>query len=122
MIGTNNAGHRQDSALDTTNGIKAILSQLRERLPDTKVLLLAIFPRGADTTDSLRQLNTETNKLIAQLADDQQIFFADINGAFLDADGRLPESIMPDLLHPNAEGYAIWAARLEPKLKALLGE
>ncbi len=29
---------------------------------------------------------------------------------------------MPDLLHPNANGYAIWAAAIEPKVAELLGE
>ena len=27
---------------------------------------------------------------------------------------------MPDLLHPNTEGYAVWAAAMEPTLSALL--
>jgi lysophospholipase L1-like esterase len=29
---------------------------------------------------------------------------------------------MPDLLHPNEEGYRRWAEALEPKLAELLGK
>jgi beta-glucosidase len=122
MIGTNNAGHRQDPAEQTAAGVQAIINELRQRVPDSKILLLAIFPRGAEPDDPLRKLNDATNKLLAAMADQKQIFYADIGAAFLDQDGRLPASIMPDFLHPNADGYAIWAARLEPVLKPLLGE
>jgi beta-glucosidase len=29
---------------------------------------------------------------------------------------------MPDLLHPNAKGYEIWAEAIEPTVKQLMGE
>jgi beta-glucosidase len=34
----------------------------------------------------------------------------------------LPRDIMPDLLHPNAKGYAIWAKAIEPSVKKLVDE
>ena len=39
---------------------------------------------------------------------------------FLEADGTLPKSIMPDLLHPNEKGYQIWSDAMEAKVKELL--
>lgn len=45
MIGTNNTGDRHDDPTATAAGVKAILDELRSRLPHTKVLLLAVFPR-----------------------------------------------------------------------------
>jgi len=121
MIGTNNAGHRKEKPEHTAAGIKAIVEQLRERLPQTRVLLLAIFPRGKDANDPLRQLNDATNKIIAKLADNRHVFFLDISDAFLEEDGTLPRSIMPDLLHPNAEGYRIWAEAMEPVICRMIG-
>ena len=41
---------------------------------------------------------------------------------FLQDDGTLSKSIMPDLLHPNAKGHEIWAEAMEPTLVKLLGE
>ncbi len=122
MIGTNNTGHRQDKPEDTAAGIKAIIGQLRERLPETKILLLAIFPRGEKPEDSLRKLNDATNKILATCADNEHVFFLDINKRFLDENGVLSKSIMPDRLHPNAEGYAIWAEAMEPMIQKLMGE
>lgn len=122
MIGTNNTGHRQDKPEHTAAGIKAILSQLRKRLPETKVLLLAIFPRGADANDPLRKLNEAINQIIAGYADDENVIFLDIDDAFLDETGELPKSIMPDLLHPNEKGYRLWAEAMEPTLKKLMSE
>ena len=122
MIGTNNTGHRQDPADETAAGVKEIISQLHTHHPDTKVLLLAIFPRGATPDDKLRKLNDQINEKLAELADSNKVFYLDIADEFLDDEGNLPKSIMPDLLHPNKNGYQIWAEAMEPTLKKLLGE
>ena len=122
MIGTNNAGHRQDKPEDTAAGVQAIVDQLLKRLPKTKILLLAIFPRGRDANDPLRKLNDATNQILAGYADKEHVFYLDLNAEFLKEDGVLPESIMPDLLHPNENGYEIWAKAMEPMVRKLMGE
>lgn len=120
MIGTNNTGHRQDPPKDTAAGIAAIVEQLLEKHPKTKVLLLAIFPRGAKPDDKLRKINDGINELIAKMADDEKIFYLDIAYSFLNEDGTLPKSVMPDLLHPNKKGYQIWAEAMEPMIAKLM--
>lgn len=122
MIGTNNAGHREDPAEETAAGIKQIITELRTRLPNTNILVLAIFPRGKDATDTKRVINEATNKIIQTFADGKRVFYLNINDKFLKPDGVLPQEIMPDLLHPNAQGYEIWAKAIEPKVKELMGE
>ena len=122
MIGTNNAGHRKEDPKDTALGVQAILEEMKTRLPKTKILLLAIFPRGKDANDPLRKLNEGTNKIIQDYADDKVVFFLNINDKFLEKGGVLPKTIMPDLLHPNKKGYEIWAEAMEPTVKELMGE
>lgn len=117
MIGTNNTGHRQDSPECTARGVEMILNQLNEKLPDTEVILLAIFPRGETTGNELRQLNNAVNRRIKSFADGEQVHFININSVFLDDDGNLSEDIMPDLLHPNEEGYKLWAEAMLPAIK-----
>lgn len=120
MIGTNNTGHRMDPANETSLGVEFILSELKNRLPKTKVLLLAVFPRDETPTGKHRIRNDEVNERIRKFADDERVFFLDIGDKFLDENGTLPKSIMPDLLHPNTNGYKIWAEAMEPMIKKLM--
>tara|TARA_R110001606_G_scaffold396031_1_gene569394 strand:- start:572 stop:1249 length:678 start_codon:yes stop_codon:yes gene_type:complete len=122
LVGTNNAGHRMDKAEDTALGIKQILSVLAEKLPQTKILLLAIFPRSAKPTQKLRMLNDEVNQLIRTYADNERVFFHEINHVFLDEKGRLTSNIMSDFLHPNASQYQIFAETIEPYIVELMAD
>ena len=56
----------------------------------------------------------------AKLDDGRMVKFLDINPKFLGADGTLPKSLMPDLLHPNEQGYQIWADAMGPTLDEML--
>ncbi len=118
MIGTNNTG--RDSAPQIAEGISAIVNEVRQRSADTKILLLAVFPRGQKPDYPARAKITEVNQLIAKLDDGKHVFFLDIGARFLQADGTLPPTIMPDFLHPNHDGYVIWADAMAPKLAELL--
>lgn len=122
MIGTNNSGTRKDPPEETAAGVQAIVTLLRAKLPETKILLLGIFPRGAAATDSLRLLNGAINARLRGFADGQHLFYLDLGHLFLDGDGRLKRDLMPDLLHPNEQGYQVWADGMEAQLKVLLGE
>jgi lysophospholipase L1-like esterase len=122
MIGTNNAGDRNDDPAATAAGVKAIIDELHGRLPKTKVLLLAVFPREEQPSALLRRLNESVNAIIANYADGRSVFFANINAALLNTDGTLSRDVMPDLLHPQEKGYEIWARNIEPVLKKLLAE
>ncbi|HEY5311938.1 MAG TPA: platelet-activating factor acetylhydrolase IB subunit [Pirellulales bacterium] len=120
MIGTNNA--RDDEPKDTAAGITAIVHKLREKLPNTKILLLAIFPRGETPNDPLRQKNQEVNKIIKHLDDRSMVRYQDIGGKFLDPSGTLSHEIMKDLLHLTPKGYGIWAESIEPQVSQVLGQ
>ena len=79
MIGTNNTGHRQDPPEQTAAGIKKILEVLKKKLPRTRVLLLAVFPRGATNDDKLRKINDGINKSIQGLADGKRVHFLNLS-------------------------------------------
>ena len=122
MIGTNNSGTRKDPPEETAAGVEAIVTLLRAKLPETKILLLGIFPRGATATDSLRRLNRAINDRLRGLANGRDVHYQDLGHLFVDQEGRLDTRLMPDLLHPNEAGYRAWAGGMEPHLKALMGE
>ena len=119
MIGTNNSN--TDSPDQITEGVEKIISDMREKCPKSKILLLAIFPRNKPT-DTPKQLETiqEVNKRIAKLDDGKMITFLDINKVFLADDGKVHQDIMPDFLHPNEHGYQLWADAMEPTLENML--
>lgn len=121
MIGTNNTGHRMQNPVEVAEGVKRILEILEERTPETKVLLLGIFPRSADPLDDFRLNNIAINQLIRRYADGERVHYLDLGDVFLEPDGTLSPEIMPDYLHLSPESYRLWAEAMEPKLQELLG-
>ena len=103
-------------------GIQHILALLKSQLPNTKVLLLAIFPRGASVNDPLRKINDDINDIIKEYGDGKRVHYLDINHIFLDGNGYLSESVMKDLLHPNKDQYKVWTDAMEPKITALMAD
>lgn len=119
MIGTNNLGGNTDEEIAA--GVTKCVQLLRAKLPETKVLLLAIFPRSPKATDPFRGRIKAINAMIAKLDDGgKTVKFLDIGDKFLDNDGNLPPDIMPDALHPNPRGYQIWADAVKPMLDEMM--
>ncbi len=121
MVGTNNTGHRKDPPDAIAAGVRAILDRVRKKAPEAKILLLAIFPRGANREDPLRVNNDAANQILKTFEDGRYVFFADIGERFLGPDGSLSKEVMPDLLHLNEASYDVWGAELERPLKEKLG-
>jgi lysophospholipase L1-like esterase len=119
MIGTNNSANC--SAPEIATGITAIVAELNKRLPQSKILLLGIFPRG-EKPGPQREKLAEVNQMISKLEGMQNVTFLDIGPKFLTPEGLITKDVMPDFLHPNEKGYRIWAEAVEPTVKNLMGE
>jgi lysophospholipase L1-like esterase len=121
MIGTNNTG--SNTAEEIAEGIKAIVTEIHKQKPNTKVLLLGVFPRSPKPTDPVRGKIKEVNRTVAKLDDGgKTVRYLDIGDKFLEPDGSLSPKIMPDYLHLTPAGYNIWAEAIEPTLKEMLKE
>jgi lysophospholipase L1-like esterase len=121
MIGTNNSNGNDNTEADILEGVTAIVQQIRTRQPDTKIILLGIFPRGR-TFSKQRGKILQVNETLARLEDGKNIFYVDIGPQLIENDGSISRSMMRDYLHPGEAGYRIWANAIEPKLKELLAE
>jgi lysophospholipase L1-like esterase len=119
MIGTNNLGSNSNEEI--VAGVTKIVETLHAKLPQTKVLLLAIFPRGAKSDDPARARIKAINEQLEKLDDGgKTVKYLDIGDKFLAEGGSLPKDVMPDALHPNEKGYQIWAEAMAPTLAELM--
>jgi lysophospholipase L1-like esterase len=118
MIGTNNLGRNTNEQI--VEGVFAVVREYRRRCPGAVVLLQGIFPRGKLSTDPVRERIKAINQELAKVSDGGHVLYVDIGEKFLDASGNLPESIMPDYLHPDPQGYEVWAEAIEPIIKKIL--
>ena len=121
LIGTNNSG---DTVAHVTAGTDKVVSEIRHKLPDAKLLLLAIFPRGATPTAAgvaaTRAKLTKVNQSLAKLDDGTRIRYLDIGDKFLAPDGSIPKDVMSDGLHPTPKGYQIWTDAMQPLLDEMM--
>jgi lysophospholipase L1-like esterase len=116
-IGTNNlsgtANARANTPAEIAEGIFAICRELHQRSPASRLIVMAIFPRGAKADGRFRAPIEATNHLLRQhFQGDTAVTFVDIGAQFLSADGTLPAALMPDGTHPSEAGYQIWADAL----------
>jgi len=126
MIGTNNSNKNRDgteqySEAEILEGVQSIVKQIRERLPDTKIILLGIFPRGQNFSTQRGKV-LQINQALAKLDDGKTIFYIDFGSQLIENDGSISKTIMPDYLHLSEQGYEIWAKAIEPKLRELVAQ
>jgi len=126
MIGTNNS--MDDSAKDIAKANRKIVGMIQKALPETKILLLAVFPRGPRTMggnvndpwemrmEKIRKINAD----IAKLDNGKGIRFLDLGPKFTSADGTIAHAIMPDQLHLSSAGYEIWVEGMSPLLDEMM--
>jgi beta-glucosidase len=119
LIGINNvsAGDSEDAILQ---GMETVIDRIHQHLPRTHILVLGLLPSGEAPDDPLRARIQGINERLVKLRR-EQLSFADISSVFLHSDGRLNAGLMPDFLHPGAQGYRVFAKALAPYLGNLFG-
>lgn len=92
------------------------VERIHERLPETRVLFIAIKPSRARW--HLWPTMAEANRLVREHSDtDPRLEYVDIASPMLEDDSPPPEALfLDDGLHLSAEGYEIWRQVLEPML------
>jgi beta-glucosidase len=119
LIGINNL-LQDDTPDDTFSGIKTIVEYLRKVRPDSKILVLGIFPCSYEHDAQIREKIKLTNSKIKELADFSDIYFVDIGDTFLNEDGSISRKVLRDGLHLSPLGYAMWNEAMAPYLTAFV--
>lgn len=99
MIGTNNLEINTDEEI--VKGLKLLVSAIRAKQPQSKLLLVGILPRKG-----MEARISKLNKEIAKIGVGKDLKYADAAGIFLNTQERIDESLFSDGLHPNAIGYS----------------
>lgn len=120
-IGTNDFNERQDGGdwkSHLLENYESILRQVRERLPETEVYVMAYYPVKEDipgnnmvaehmlkvrTNENLNQVNLELKKL----AEKYGYCYIDVNDGIKDAEGRLRGDLTIEGVHMHAGAYQI---------------
>lgn len=120
MIGTNNSNGEDNTVEQIAEGVRAIVQKLREKLPNTKVLLVAIFPRGENPNPQPGKV-LQVNQIIRKMADRESVIWVDFGDKLINDQGQIPHDLMHDYLHVTEKGYQIWADSIERPLNRALG-
>ncbi|WP_128544582.1 SGNH/GDSL hydrolase family protein [Larkinella soli] len=110
MIGTNNIGLNSDAEI--VAGLKLLVLAVKARQPGAGVVLIGLLPRRKEETRV-----AGLNESIARACGELDVTYANPGTVFLNAEGRIDESLFSDGLHPNAAGYRKLAEKLSPYLK-----
>lgn len=126
MIGTNNVGRdppndREYRVADVAKGVRAILDFVQEKAPAAKIVLMGITPRNDRGDAAVMPTIDEINTRISEFADNETVFYLNINGKLADREGLLFEGMTEDGLHLSNKGYQIWADALKPLFTEWLG-
>lgn len=114
MLGINEIGYPTSSL---EKKLAAILNELKTLQPNATILLeanLAVTQAKATKKPvfSLDKIHA-LNRMIASFADNERVYFLDVNPYFADANGYLNADYTSDGVHPYAEQYKNWALWLK---------
>ena len=98
MIGTNNLQLNTNEEIAT--GLQFLIKAIRAKQPDAHILMMGIFPRR-----NMEDRVVKLNKMLANVAAQSKINYADAGNLLVKKDGKIDESLFLDGLHPNAVGY-----------------
>ena len=125
LIGVNNtyqtrieSGKACDRAEDVAAAIRRILSELTAKHPEAKVLLMPILPY-ANTQNrgevDVFKTDEDINDIIINYVDNTRVFWVDLRGQMVNADGSLKEELYSAGSFPGSDGVGHY---LHPSGKA----
>jgi lysophospholipase L1-like esterase len=118
LIGTNDLEEGAEPDTIAAN-LKLILAEVKKHQSQISIVLCQVFPSSATRkrpADKIKKLN---ELYFAAVKGDPQVTFVETWPLFANTEGDAKPEEFPDLLHPNAAGYAKWASAIRPILATL---
>ncbi len=118
LIGTNDLEEGATPETATAN-LRLILAAIEGHDAKLPIVLCQVFPSSATKKRPAAQIQAMNALYRAAVKNDPHVTYLETWPLFAGPDGDALLSEFPDLLHPNAIGYAKWAAALRPVLATL---
>ncbi|HEY4300008.1 MAG TPA: GDSL-type esterase/lipase family protein [Candidatus Didemnitutus sp.] len=118
LIGTNDLDEHGTPEMCAEN-MKLILAELHRGLPRTPIILCQVFPSSPSKNRPPEAIKKMNSLYLQLVKGDRRVIYLETWPLFADPTGNAKLEEMPDLLHPNAIGYAKWAAGLRPVFATL---
>ena len=93
---------------EIVEGLRFLLSAIRERQPKASIKVMGILPRR-EHEDWVKNINRQ----IQTMAGEENCLFSDAGTALLLPTGKIDESLFNDGLHPNEKGYQLIAKTIK---------
>ena len=113
LIGTNDLEEKAEPETIAGN-VKLILARLAKHDPKTPIVLCQLFPSSASKSRPADKIKKVNELYAAVVKGNAQVTLVETWLLFATPEGDAVPAEFPDLLHPNAAGYAKWAAALRP--------
>ena len=110
MLGLNELG--SGTAESFANDFGAVVNRIRELQPNAIIYIQGIMHVTHRKSESDRTFKNSTinarNEALSTLADNEHVFYIDMNSATDDANGGLGQDLSFDNVHLKAKSYALW--------------
>jgi platelet-activating factor acetylhydrolase IB subunit beta/gamma len=117
LAGTNNLDKDPEETI--VSGIQEIVEIIQHKLKNTKIVILGLLPRNINETGvNYAQKIGRINRQLDSLYANSEITYRDIGTDLINEQGVVGNTIMPDGLHLNGNGYEI----IGPKLRDIIDE
>ncbi|MGA1837856.1 GDSL-type esterase/lipase family protein [Herbiconiux sp. 11R-BC] len=112
LIGTNDIANRR-AVEQVVRNIETILVNIRQALPDARILVQSVLPRGSEYAEFVKEINRH----VWQFAATVRAHYLDLWPVMALDDGELNPAFTTDRLHLNDAGYEAWLSELVPALE-----
>jgi len=110
--------HTSASWSDVLRAHKEIITELRAKSPQSKLIVVGHTPYGDHASnEKSKQINAE----LKRVADDKTVFYIDISSHLTDASGKQLDSMFrTDHVHLSTAGYKVWSDLMGPLFDRLM--
>lgn len=118
LLGTNDLEEKATPEVIAGN-LKLIIEGLKKSDQDLQIILCTVFPSHESKRRPADQIKKINELYAALVKGDSRVTLIDTWAMFANENGNARKPEFPDLLHPNAIGYKMWANTMRPVLETL---